>query len=157
MVRVSGSDDDHIFISPEHLLRDFTLITDTHTAVDDINKVDPKVFTQSQRDINVVSADNNRLRAELRQAHRLLSNAGAPLNLRFEDKIKWIADKLSIAEEIADNLKSNLNSTFQTRTLRDEFAMAAVSGVDGITFKDLADRAYRVADAVMEARKEVAK
>lgn len=73
------------------------------------------------------------------------------------------SEMVAMAEQIAHEIaeEASAEDATDTLTVRDEFAMAFLSGVAGtlgsakvIYFSDIARDAYAAADAMMEARKK---
>jgi hypothetical protein len=74
-------------------------------------------------------------------------------NFSMEDRIKEMEMR---SEIFKSKMMAEIEKARQpTKTLRDEYAMAALFGVNTKEFdpKEIASKAYAIADAMMEARK----
>jgi hypothetical protein len=70
-----------------------------------------------------------------------------------EEEFNFLRDENEWFRQQNERLKGNRH---ENPTLRDQFAMAALQALDlkGLFAKDIAEISYKVADAMLEARKE---
>jgi hypothetical protein len=86
------------------------------------------------------------------------ADAPAPETIRLDPRTEWKLFRQMGPHELVTNASAPM---LETKTLRDEFAMAALQGAmvgyhekPAVTCNNMATWAYDIADAMMEARKE---
>jgi hypothetical protein len=110
-------------------------------------------FTERATALRSLAAERDALQAEIEK----LREAPAPETIRLDPRTEWKLFRQMGPHELVTNASVPM---LETKTLRDEFAMAVLTGLMADhTAPDrppefFADLAYKYANAMMEARKK---